>query len=201
MVDEQVERQVTKKGVTPIHIVLTAVMAGVLTIMVVFSAITTTVVPGVAALYPATALEVVFGIWFGAWGVLAAYLGLVIGGIYAGWYPIPLALALGFADAGAAFIPALAFRLFKANAALKSTKDWVVYIVFGVVLSSVIPSLYGNSVSYAVGWIPSWEAFWVATVSWNIGNYIVVAVIGTPLLRLVTEYVKRSGLFVQRWLT
>jgi hypothetical protein len=201
MVSESGETYLPKRGVSPLHIVLTAVMAGVLSLMILFAAITTTVVPGVAALYPATAFEVVFGIWFGVWGALAAYIGLVIAGTYAGWFPLPLGVVLSLSDFAAAFIPAAAFRLLKADPALKRARDWVTYIVFGVVLSSVIPSFYYNSINLAIGWIPSWEAFVLAVVSWNIGNYIVTTVIGIPILKIVTPYVKRSALYVQHWLS
>jgi len=193
------EVEVGRRGVNPLHIVLTAVMAGVLALMILFAAITTTVVPGVAALYPATAFEVVFGIWFGVWGALAAYIGLVIAGTYAGWFPLPLGIVLSVSDFAAAFIPAAAFRLLKANPELKGGKDWATYIIFGVILSSVIPSIYYNLINLAIGWLPSWEAFWLAIISWNIGNYIVTTVIGIPLLKIVTPYVKRSALYIERW--
>jgi hypothetical protein len=41
----------------------------------------------------------------------------------------------------------------------------------------------------------------LAVVSWNIGNYIVTTVIGIPILKIVTPYVKRSALYVQHWLS
>ncbi len=189
------------KGVSPLHIVLTAVMAGVLAITILFAAITTTVVPGVAALYPATALEVVFGIWFGVWGAVAAYIGLLIAGSYAGWFPLPLGIILSLSDFAAALIPAAAFRLFRADPSLKNWRDWIIYVAFGIILSSVIPSLYYNSINLAIGWLPGMEAFWLAVISWNIGNYIVTTVIGIPLLKVVTPYIKRSGLYVQKWLS
>ncbi|MEM1999763.1 MAG: hypothetical protein QXO30_01850 [Candidatus Caldarchaeum sp.] len=193
------EIYVARKGVNPIHIVLTAVMAGVLALMILFAAITTTVVPGVAALYPATAFEVVFGIWFGVWGAIAAYIGLIIAGTYAGWFPLPLGIVLSVSDFAAALIPAAAFRLLKSDPSLITKKDWATYILFGVILSSVIPSIYYNAINLWVGWIPSWEAFWLSVVSWNIGNYIVTTLIGIPLLKIVTPYVKKSALIVQHW--
>ncbi|MDW8084446.1 MAG: hypothetical protein RMI49_04535 [Candidatus Caldarchaeum sp.] len=176
-------------------------MAGVLALMILFAAVTTTVVPGVAALYPATAFEVTFGIWFGVWGAIASYIGLVIAGTYGGWFPLPLGIVLSLSDFAAAMIPAAAFRFFKANPALVSKKDWAVYILFGVILSSVIPSLYYNLINLSIGWLPGWEAFWLAVFSWNVGNYIVTTVIGIPLLKLVTPYVKKTGLYVERWLS
>ncbi|MEM4383657.1 MAG: hypothetical protein QXH32_06130 [Candidatus Caldarchaeum sp.] len=198
--DEIGKEHVVQKGVSPLHIVLTAVMSGVLALMILFAAITTTVVPGVAALYPATAFEVVFGIWFGVWGGIASYIGLVIAGTYGGWFPLPLGIVLSLSDFAAAMIPAAAFRLLRANPTLASKKDVAVYIIFGVILSSVIPSLYYNLINLSIGWIPGWEAFWVAVISWNVGNYLVTTVIGIPLLRLVTPYVKKAGLYVERWL-
>lgn len=51
-----------KRGISPLHIILTAVNAGIIAILVLYAAISTTIVPGVAALYPATAFEVSFGL-------------------------------------------------------------------------------------------------------------------------------------------
>jgi integral membrane sensor domain MASE1 len=196
------EIEVVRKGISPVHIVLTAIMAGVLAVMILYAAITTTVVPAVAAVYPATAFEVVFGCWFGVWGAIAAYIGLVIAGTYAGWFPLPLGMVLALgADLTAALIPAAAFRLLKGNVALKSRKDWLIFIVFGIVLSTVPGSIYYNLINFYIGLIPSWEAFWVAVISWNLGNFIVITVIGTPLLKIVTPYVKRTGLYVRGWLS
>lgn len=181
------------------HIVLTATMAGVLGVLMIYSIITTTIVPGVAALYPATAFEVVFGSWFGVWGGIAAYIALVIAGTYGGWFPLPLGLVLAVSDFSGAVIPAAAFRLLKGDVGLKSRRDWAIYIAFGIILSTVPGSLYYNLINLYVGWIPSWEAFWVGVISWNLGNFLVNTVIGIPLLRVVTPYVKRAGLYVEGW--
>jgi len=155
----------------------------------------------VAALYPATAFEVIFGVWFGLWGAIASYLGLLIAGTYAGWFPLPLGLVLSVSDFLAAFMPALTFKLMKADPELKTKRDWIAYIIGGVILSSLPGSLYYNYINLLIGWLPSWEAFWVGVVSWNLGNYIVVLVIATPLLKIVTRYVRRTGLYVERWLS
>ncbi len=188
-----------KRGVTPLHIVLTAIMAGVLGVMILYAAITTTIVPGVAAVYPATAFEVVFGCWFGVWGGIAAYIGLIIAGTYAGWFPLPLGIVLALSDFSAAVIPAAAFRLLKGDVGLKGGRDWAIYIVFGIVLSTVPGSIYYNLINLYIGWIPSWEAFWVGVISWNLGNFLVNTIIGIPLLKVVTPYVKRAGLYVEGW--
>jgi len=172
-------------------------MAGVIAILVLYAAITTTVVPGVAALYPATAFEVTFGIWFGVWGAIASYLGLLIAGTYAGWFSLPIGMVLSVSDFLAAFIPALLFRALKVQPSLKTPRDWAVYIVAGVILSSLPGSLYYNYINLLLGYLPGMEAFWVGVISWNIGNYVVVLIISTILLKSVSGYVMKAGLYVK----
>lgn len=185
-------------GITPMHIILTAINSGVIGILAILGVVYTPVVPGVAALYPATAFEVAFGIWFGVWGAIASYIGCLIMNLYTG-FPIVLAIPLSLSDFLAAAIPMTAFRLAKSNPELKTLKDWINYVISGVILSSVPGSLYYCYILMALGWIPSWEAFWLSVISWNVGNYIVVLVITTPLLKILTNYVKRTGLYVKGW--
>ena len=185
-------------GITPMHIILTAINSGVIGILAILGVVYTPVVPGVAALYPATAFEVAFGLWFGIWGAIASYIGCLIMNLYTG-IPIVFAIPLSLSDFLAAAIPMAAFRLAKTDPELKTLKDWVNYIISGVILSSVPGSLYYCYILLKIGWIPSWEAFWLSVISWNVGNYIVVLVITTPLLKILTNYVKRTGLYVKGW--
>jgi len=125
---------------------------------------------------------------------------LLIAGVYAGWFPLPLGIVLSISDFLAAFMPYLIFKLMKADPELKTRKDWIAYIIGGIILSSLPGSLYYNYINLLIGWLPSWEAFWVGVAAWNIGNYIVVAVIATPLLKIVTKHIKRYGLYVENWI-
>lgn len=187
-------------GITPMHIILTAINSGVIGILAILGVVYTPVLPGVAALYPATAFEVAFGIWFGIWGAIASYIGCVIMNLYTG-IPIVLAIPLSLSDFLAAGIPMAAFRLAKSDPELKTLKDWINYIISGVILSSVPGSMYYMYILMVIGWVPSWEAYWIAVAAWNIGNYIVVLVITTPMLKILTAYVKRSGLYVEGWVS
>ncbi|MCD6515186.1 MAG: hypothetical protein J7L07_09710 [Candidatus Odinarchaeota archaeon] len=186
------------RGITPMHIILTAINSGVIGILAILGVVYTPVLPGVAALYPATAFEVAFGIWFGIWGAIASYIGCLIMNLYTG-IPIVLAIPLSISDFLAAGIPAAAFRLAKSDPELKTIKDWINYIISGVILSSVPGSMYYMYILMIIGWVPSWEAYWAAVAAWNIGNYIVVLIIATPMLKILTSYVKRSGLYVEGW--
>lgn len=187
-----------KGGITPMHIILTAINSGVIGILAILGVVYTPIVPGVGAIYPATAFEVAFGIWFGIWGAIASYIGCLIMNLYTG-IPIVFAIPLSLSDFLAAGIPMAAFRLAKSDPELKSTSDWINYIISGVILSSLPGSMYYMYLLMLIGWVPSWEAFWAGVFFWNIGNYIVVLVITTPMLKLLTSYVKRSGLYVEGW--
>jgi len=181
-------------------LILTAVNTFIIAVLILYAAITTTIVPGVAALYPATAFEVLFGIWFGVWGAIASYLGLLAAGLYAGWFPSPgVGAVLSVSDFLAAFLPYLVFKAMKADPELKSKRDWAAYILGGVILSSLPGSLYYNYLNLMMGQLRTWDEFWLGVYSWNVGNYIVVLVITTPLLKAVTRFIPRPLLSLRRY--
>ena len=194
------EEVIVSKGVTPMQVILTAINSGVIGILAILGVVYTPILPGVGAIYPATAFEVAFGIWFGIWGAIASYIGCLIMNLYTG-IPLALALPLSLSDFLAAFLPLLGFKWLKRNPKLLDKMDWVTYIIFGILLSSIPGSLYYMYILMMIGWVPSWEAYWTGVLFWNIGNYIVVAVITTPMLKILTDYVKRTGLYVEGWIS
>ena len=180
---------------TSMKLILTAVCSAIIGVLAFFAAITTTVVPGVAAIYPAAALEVVFGVWFGLWGGLASYLGLLIAGTLGGWFPLHLGLILSSSDFLLAFLPALFFHLVKLDPELTRVRDVILFIVGSVIVGSVPGSIIYNYINFKLGVLPTIDAFWVAIIGWNLGNLIVIPVIGIPLLKTLTRFVRRSGLY------
>lgn len=177
-------------------LILTSVLSGMVAVVSYVSAITTTLIPGVAVLYPAAALEVVCGVWFGLWGGVAAYLGVLIAGIAAGWFSPQLGLVLGIGDFVLAVIPGLMFRLFSFNMELARVKD-IIALLSSAMLASILGSLFYNGINLWIGVLQNSRAFWLGVLGWNIGNFVVVTILSIPLLRLLSNLLDRSGFVVK----
>jgi hypothetical protein len=191
---------VKRRRAPPLYIVLTAIAAGVNAIISLLGAISFPIVPGITALYPAVILMAVFSLWFGGWGIVAAALGGIIGTTMSG-FPLLLALvSSSVSDGTKGLIPCLVFKGLHANPALKTRRDTYVWIL-AVLLEPIPGGLWGVSVMYWIGWIPSMAAWAIAVVVWIVGEWILLFVIGTPLLKLGTPIVDRMGLrlFPERW--
>lgn len=181
----------------PKVIIVTALCAAIIGILAFYAAITTTFIPGVAALYPAAGFEVISGIWFGIWGALASYIGLLIAGTGGGWFALPIGLVLSLSDFILALAPAIAFRIFNVDPELKKKRDIIYFLISAILFGSIPSSLYYNFLNLQMGVIPSWEAFWIAVLGWNLGNIIVIPIIGIPLLKSLTPFIKQSGLLIK----
>lgn len=174
--------------------VLMCIAASLVALLAYFAAITVTFIPGVAALYPAAAFEAAFGCWFGLWGAIASYVGLLIAGSAGGWFPIQAGILLSLSDFLLAFAPFLFVRYGFFDPSLPDGKHafrfWVIALLFG----SLPGSLLYNYVNMQLGAIAGWTSFWVGVVGWNIGNAVVLAALGIPLLRIGTPIMKARGL-------
>jgi len=178
----------------PLKLVVTASCAAVVGVLAYAGAITTTIVPGVAALYPAAAVEVAFGIWFGLPGAIGSYIGLLIAGSLAGWFSIPVGAMMSVSDFLIAIIPYWAFRISRRDPSLPTWRDVGFFLLVSIFGGSLASSLYYNEVSLRLGVLPSRSAYWTAVIGWNIGNVLILSFIGIPLLRTATKFVVRAGL-------
>jgi hypothetical protein len=181
----------------PLRLIITAMCAGIVGVLAFYAAITTTIVPGVAAIYPAVAFEATFGAWFGIWGAISSFLGLLIAGSVSGWFSMPIGIILSMSDFMVAFAGAIACRWFRVDPSLPTFRDSVLFVIVTWGFGSIPSSLYYNGVNFALGVIPSWESFWIGVIGWNLGNLIIIPVIGIPLMKTVTVIVRRLGLYVE----
>lgn len=179
---------------------MTAVAAAIVAVLAALAAVTVTFVPGVAALYPATAFEAGFGAWFGLWGALASYLGLLLAGSVSGWFSLVNGLALAVSDLMIALASAIGIRTFKIDPALPSFRHAAAFYAVSLLLGSVPASLFYNYVNLQLGVLAGWSSFWTAVIGWNLGNAIVLLIVGLPLMRLGTPTIIRTGLFVRGYL-
>jgi len=87
--------------------------------------------PGVSSLYIAIAFMILFTLWFGGYGAIAAYVGCFIGsGILSG---IPAGVNWYWSLSGLwqVLIPLVAFRMLSVDLSLAKPRDMIIFIVFG----------------------------------------------------------------------
>jgi hypothetical protein len=153
---------------------------------------------GVSLIYVAVAFMILFTLWFGAYGAIAAYVGTLLGGILTtpGLQQHP-EIALFWAIAGLlqVLIPLLAVRVFEVNLTMESRRDWTIVLLFGVLINNVIGAGWG---SFALSLITSGTMASIFS-TWLIGNIIVTILIVPASLRFFTGKVSRSRLFVRNY--
>lgn len=180
-----------------IHIVVTAVMSGLIAVI---GYLTHNFLPHfVITVWPTSGLFAVAGIWFGGWGILAAYIGNTISAMSA--LGLPLSAAQSISTIFQALIPALAFRYLKANPSLKTSRDVVIFMVFGVIIASIVSSLIAPPLWYLFGLLPNTDAmYFVMMPAWFLSNAIITPIIAIPLLKATSGAVMKSRAYVKKWL-
>jgi hypothetical protein len=78
--------------------------------------------PYLPSLYFAVAFTIASALWFGVWGLIAAYLGCFIGAGIMGDVPINVNLYWSLADVWQGLIPLVAFRMLNADIGLKKKR-------------------------------------------------------------------------------
>ena len=180
-----------------IHVVVTAVMSGLIAVV---GYLTHNFLPHLPiTVWPSTGLFAVAGIWFGAWGALASYVGNTISAMSALGL---LASALqSISSIFQALIPAWAFRFFKADPNLKTSRDVMIFFVFGVIVAGFVSTLIGPPIWYLFGFIGDIDALiYVVMPGWFLSNVVLTPVIAMPLLKATSAAVMKSRAFVKRWL-
>jgi integral membrane sensor domain MASE1 len=161
-----------------------------------FAVITTPVAPGVSSLFIAIAFMIAFTLWFGLWGAIAAYIGTFIGAGLLSGVPLDVNSYWALADLWQVLIPLVAFRTLNANVGLKTKKDFLIFLIFGWILSCLVGAIWGST-TLILGGIALWNEFLGIFTGWFVGDLIVTIVITTLLLRFVTPSIKRYGLYVK----
>jgi hypothetical protein len=155
---------------------------------------------GISAFYIAVAFMVPFALWFGGWGLIAAYIGCVVGAGLLSGMPLVTALFYSVVDIIHPLFFLVAYRIFAERYGVsplgrleKSKEMWFWVIV--TLLSNVVAAIWGTASLYLIGFVPM-NAFAIATIGWFIGDTIVLLVIGTVVLKVATPIVERLGITV-----
>lgn len=159
-----------------------------------FAIISWQIAPGVAGLYFAVAFMIAFTLWFGVWGAIAAYIGCFIGAGMTAGLPPDVNVYWSLADLWQVLIPLIAFKTLGADVGLKTKRDFLIFLIFGLVLNNLVGAIWG-SITIMPGFSWKQDIF----VSWFITNLIVTIVITPLLLRYITPYIKKSGLYVRNY--
>ena len=152
-------------------------------------------ISGVAYIFPAVAFMILFTLWFGAYGAIAAYTGTLVGSgllVVQAFSDNP-GVAVIWAGAGLlqVLIPLVAVRSFEVDLTLENRRDFTIILVFGVIINNLVGAAWGAWTLSLVQ--PAGGVF----ATWFIGNVIVTFLIVPLALRLFTGKIQKSKLFVK----
>ena len=158
-------------------------------------------VGGVSTLYFAVAFMILFTLWFGAYGAIAAYAGTLIGaGLLTTNPAIPASVAIYYSIAGLlqVLIPLVALRTFEVDLNLENRRDWTLLLLFGVLINNIVGAAWG-AYTLALGNVIQSSQIGNTFMVWLIGNIIVTIIIVPLALRFFTPKVRKSKLFVKNY--
>jgi hypothetical protein len=147
------------------------------------------------SLYLAVAFMVASALWYGLWGVAAAYIGCFLGAGIMHGVPLDINSYWSLADVWQSLMPLVAFRVFTANVGLSKRRDFLIYLVFGWLLSNLAGAIWGASMQ-AIGGYSSWSDFPRVFTNWLTGNLIIGILVTPWLLKYITPYLREAGVLV-----
>jgi integral membrane sensor domain MASE1 len=143
---------------------------------------------------------ILFTLWFGAYGAIAAYIGTLLGGVLTTESLLQRPeIAVIWAVAGLlqVLIPLVAIRKFEVDLTLQNRRDWTIILLFAVLINNLVGAAWG---AFTLSLLPG-STVAVASVfsTWLIGNIIITILIVPLALRFLTEKVNKSKLFVKKY--
>ena len=153
---------------------------------------------GVSVIYFAVAFMILFTIWFGGYGAIAAYVGTLVGSGLLSSIPPIVAIYWSVAGLLQVLIPLVAFRTFNIDLALDSRRDWTILLLFGVLINNIVGATWGGLTLAAGGIIPQADIGGVI-FTWFLGNIIVTLLVVPIALRRLSPRIMKSKLFVKNY--
>jgi hypothetical protein len=147
----------------------------------------------------AVAFMILFTLWFGGYGAIAAYVGTLVGsGLLVSETLVhnPL-IALLWAGAGLfqVLIPLVAVRSFEVDLTMSNPRDYTYVILFAVIINNLVGALWAIWTLSLIETV----SFTTAFTAWFIGNAVICILIVPLSLKLFTERVQKSRLFVKTY--
>jgi len=155
---------------------------------------------GASLVYIAVAFMILFTLWFGAYGAIAAYAGTLLAGVLGtASLLIHPEIAAIWAVAGLlqVLIPLAATRLLDVDLTMQKMRDWTIILLFGVLINNLVGASWG---AFTLSLLPgSTMNITGAFSTWLVGNIVVTILIVPLALRFLSEKVKKSKLFVRKY--
>jgi hypothetical protein len=153
----------------------------------------------VSSLFIAVAFMILFTLWFGGYGAIAAYVGTLVGSglLVSDSLAQHPAIAVVWAIAGLlqALIPLVAVRNFDVNLSMENQRDFTYVLLFSVLINNLIGAAWATWTLSLIEPLNMGSVF----TSWFIGNIIVCLVIVPIALRTLTPSVEKHRLFVRNY--
>jgi integral membrane sensor domain MASE1 len=154
--------------------------------------------PGTAYLYVSIAFMIVFALWFGMYGAVAAYAGCFIGAGLLSGLPLDLNIVWSLTDFWEALIPLVAFRALGCDPALRNRRDVIVLLVFGVIVNNIVGAVWGP-VILALGGQIVWDSVFLVGSIWFLGNFILCLCLVPFILLFFTPLVENHELYIRKY--
>lgn len=180
-----------------IHIVILALLIGIGFVVGAFGSISFPLGFGVNFFWTGIAVQQVGAIWFGGWGVLAGAIFPFFSNAIAGT-PFYVSAAYIPANFVQAFLPAWAFRYFKADPRLKSSRDYLILLA-AMIVSSAFGALYSPLVVLKGFGLLTADSTPLFIWGWFGGNVVAGLVFNFVLLKALSAVVIRMPGFVKKW--
>jgi len=172
---------------------------------------------GISLFYFVYPFFLVFTMWWGAWGMLGAYVGCVIGaGVLVGTGPVP-SIVYSIGDLVPPLFAFVIYRGLLANrgydplwrdltdkevAGVKTKRGgaWVWFVLINGVILNLLSGVIGVGVLWEMGVIAV-NAFWLWFIGWVVGDLVAMVIITPVLVKGLTSLVERQGLVNHGWIT
>jgi len=156
-------------------------------------------VASISWLYIAVAFMILFTLWFGAYGAIAAYAGTLAGsGLMVSeslsQHP-EVAVLWALAGLFQVLIPLVAVRSFGVNLSMENPRDYTYILLFGVIINNLVGAAWGVWTLSLIETVTFGSAF----TTWFISNAVVCIIIVPLGLRLCTPKVEKSRLYVTNY--
>ena len=186
-----------KRSVGVIHIVILALLIGIGFVVGAFGSISFPLGFGVNFFWTGIVVQQIGPIWFGAWGVIAGAVFPFFSNAIAGT-PFYVSLAYIPANAVQAFLPAWAFRFFKADPRLKSRRDYLILLA-AMIISSAFGALWSPLVVLRGFGLLTTDSLPLFVWGWFGGNVVAGIVFNFVLLKVLSPVVIKTTAFVKGW--